>query len=164
MLSLLWPVLGTYFKTQFPLPQGFCFSSDIFLHFAQTFQDLSAFSHFLVAESIYIVQPFFSAPEVDEVVIVWIFNVKEHSQMTKIRSVPSHEVIQINWQLIVRRLPAFFQVPGLTEAIFRPTSVVRIEFDVVGEFSWLGALLRDKKLRDDLELPEEDHILVAMES
>lgn len=39
---------------------------------------------------------FLSAPEVDEVVVVLIFSVKEHSQMARVHSGPSHEVVQIN--------------------------------------------------------------------
>ena len=42
--------------------------------------------------------------------------------------------------------------------------MARIEFYVFRKFNCLDALLRNKKLRDNLELPEEDHILVAMES
>ena len=38
----------------------------------------------------------FFKPEIDEVIVVLIFRVKEHSQMTRVHSHPSHDVKQVN--------------------------------------------------------------------
>lgn len=83
--------------------------------------------------------------------------------MTRVHSEPSYEVKQINWQLIVCGLSTIFQVGRLTKAIQRPLPMICIEFDVVWILDCLDTPLADVKLRDDFQLPEEDHVLIAME-
>ena len=61
-------------------------------------------------------------------------------------------------------MSAIVQIGSQTKAILRPASVICIKFDVTRKFIYLGAVFSGKKMRNDLELPEENHIFVTMES